>query len=233
MKLSLIFFAIAITGVMHAQNIVVTSDSGQKTEVFPHSASVTFIAGTGNHLQDTVRDTAISQGGGRAIATAASSIPVPFAGAIIANLAVGGILKSLHKDKDNSIKGANLAMTQGLSSGTAISKGNLSFTMPDYSMPGTSPVLLRIKPSAKYTARIVRGVQLSAVLTGGLVDTAASKILGIDQDRIPCHLEDRDEGVTLIPDSALESGEYAIVLVPDQEDRMPVSSAILWDFRLY
>ena len=63
--------------------------------------------------------------------------------------------------------------------------------------------------------------------------TTPARILGIDQDAIPRYQEVRDDGLTLIPDSPPEPGEYAIVLVPDQEDRMPVSAAILWDFRLF
>ena len=161
----------------------------------------------------------------------AQAIPVPFVGSMIADAAVGGMLKALHKQK--AIVGSNLAFVQGLLSGTSIPKGALTFTVPGFSMQGVTPVLLRIRSSAKYGARIVRGIQLSAPLTSGIVETASAKILRVDQDLIPCQKEVRDEGLVLIPDSPLEGGEYAIALVPEQVDRMPVSAAILWDFQIY
>lgn len=135
-----------------------------------------------------------------------------------------------HKAKP--ILGFNVALVQGLSAGTDLPAGGMSFTVPAQSVQGASALLLRLKPSAKDSARIVRGVHLSTKRTGGNIDPLNSKILGIDQDAVACRQETRNGDVVLIPNSPLESGEYAIVLVSAQPDRAPVAGTVLWDFRL-
>jgi len=93
-------------------------------------------------------------------------------------------------------------------------------------------LLLRLKPAVKDSARIVRSVHLSNKLTGGTLNPLDTTILGIDQDAIACRQEIRNGDVVLIPNSPLESGEYAIVLVSAQPDKVPVVGAAVWDFRL-
>jgi hypothetical protein len=149
---------------------------------------------------------------------------------MIAGQAVGGITKMFHKAKPT--KGFNVAVVQGLSAGTTLQEGAMSFTVPAQSLQGASPLLLRLKPSVKDSARIVRGVHLSTRLTGGAINPLKSKILGIDQEAVACRQEIRNGDVVLIPNSPLESGEYAIVLVSAQPDTVPVAGAALWDFRL-
>jgi hypothetical protein len=221
----------AVLGVANAQNVVATSSSGLTIPLAPHTAKVTFVASDSNSLQGATMNGAISGVGGSVMTKAAAkAIPIPMVGGMIAGQAVGGIAKMVRKAKP--IKGFNVAHVQGLSAGTDLPAGAMSFTVPVQSLQGASPLLLRLKPSVKDTARIVRGVHLSAKRTRGNIDPLNSKILGIDQDAVVCRQEIRNGDVVLIPNSPLESGEYAIVLVSARPDRAPVAGAALWDFRL-
>ena len=221
----------AVLGVANAQNVFVTSSSGQTLPLVPHPAKVTFVASDSNSLQGATKNGAISGVGGSVITSAAGrAIPVPVVGGMIAGKAVAGIGKMLRKAKP--IMGFNVAHVPGLSAGTDLPAGGMSFTVPVQSLQGASPLLLRLKPSARDSARIVRGVHLSTKRTGGNIDPLNSKILGIDQDAVACRQEIRNGDVVLTPNSPLESGEYAIVLVSAQPDRVPVAGAALWDFRL-
>jgi hypothetical protein len=230
-SLSLCLPFIAVLGVANAQNVVVTSSSGQTLPLVPHPARVTFVASDSTSLQGATRNGTVS-GVGTSVATAAAgkAIPVPVVGGMIAGQAIAGIGKMLHKAKP--IKGFNVALVQGLSAGTDLPAGGMSFTVPVQSLQGASPWLLRLKPSEKDSARIVRGVHLSTKRTGGNIDPLNSKILGIDQDAVACRQEIRNGDVVLTPNSPLERGEYAIVLVSARPDRVPVAGAALWDFRL-
>src|SRR5450432_1292001 len=221
----------AVLGVANAQNVVATSSSGQTIPLVPHPATVTFVASDSKSLQGATKNGAVS-GVGTSVATsvAARAIPVPIVGGIIAGQAIGGIGKMFHKAKP--VLGFNVALVQGLSALTALPAGGMSFTVPAQSVQAASPLLLRLKPSVKDSARIIRGVHLSAKRTGGNIDPLNSKILGVDQDAVACRQEIRNGDVILTPNSPLESGEYAIVLVSAQPDRVPVAAAALWDFRL-
>jgi hypothetical protein len=221
----------AVLGIANAQNVVVTSSSGQTIPLVSHPATVTFVASDSKSLQGATKNGAVS-GVGTSVATAvaAKAIPVPIVGGIIAGQAIGGISKAFHRAKP--IKGFNVALVQGLSAGTDLPAGGMSFTVPAQSLHGATPLLLRLKPSVKDSARIVRGVHLSAKRTGGNIDPKNSSILGVDQDAVSCRQEIRNGDVVLTPNSPLESGEYAIVLVSAQPDRVPVAGAALWDFRL-
>ena len=217
------FVFAAILGVANAQNVVVTPSSGQTTALTPHPAMVTFVVSNSSNLAGAV--------GGRAIATvAASAVPIPFIGGFVAEQAVGRVIKVFRKPKP--IKGFNVAFVQGLSAGAALQKGAISFTVPAKSLQAASPVLLRLKPSVKDSARIVRSVHLSTTPTGSAINPPSPSILGTDQDAIACRQEIRNGDVVLIPNSPLESGEYAIVLVSAQPDKVPVAGAVLWDFRV-
>ena len=228
--ISCCFAFLAVLGAAHAQNVVATSSSGQATPLVPHPAMVAYVVSNSNNFA--------SAAGGKVIGTvAASAVPIPVVGGLIADQAVGRIVKVFHKPK--LIKGFNVAFVQGLSAGTALQKGAMSFTVPAQLLQGTSPalqgsspLLLRLKPSVKDSARIVRSVHLSTKITGSAINPPAPEILDIDQTIIACHLETRNGAAVLIPDSPLESGEYAIVLVSVQPDKVPVAGAVLWDFRL-
>jgi hypothetical protein len=189
---------------------------------------VAFVASNSNNLAGAMKN-----GVGRTAITsvAAKAVPIPMFGVLIVDQAVGKIGKVFHKAKP--IKGFNVAFVKGLSAETALTKGAMSFTIPAQSLQGASPMLLRLRPSAKDSARIVRSVHLSTPQTASAINPPDPDILGIDQDAVACRQEIRDGDVVLIPNSPLESGEYAIVLVSAQPDKVPVAGAALWDFRLF
>ena len=128
------------------------------------------------------------------------------------------------------MKGFNLAFLQGLSAQTGLQKGDFSFTLPAQSVQATTPVLLRMKPSAKDSVRIVPGVHIVTKLTGSSINPTATKILGVDQEAISCRQEVRNGDIVLVPNSPLQSGEYAVALTPAQQDLVPVG--LVWDFRI-
>jgi hypothetical protein len=149
---------------------------------------------------------------------------------MIAEQAVGRIVNVFHKPKP--INGFNIAFVKGLSAETALQKGGVSFTVPAQLLQGAKPLLLRLKSSAKDSARIARSVRLSTKPTGSAINPAEPSILGVDQDAIACRQEIRNGDVVLTPNAPLESGEYAIVLAPAQPNKVPVAGAVLWDFRI-
>jgi hypothetical protein len=215
------FAFMAVLGVANAQNLVATSSSGETTTLVPHPVVATFVASNSNNLAGAL--------GGRAVSTAAvKAVPIPVVGGFVAEQAVGRIGKVLHKPKPTL--GFNIAFIQGLTAGTALQKGEISFTFPV--LQGASALLLRLKPSVKDAARVVRSVHISNRLTGGTLNPVETTILGVDQDEVACRQETRDGNVVLIPIAPLESGEYAIVLVSTEPDKVPVASFALWDFRL-
>jgi hypothetical protein len=224
---------IAFLGVAKAQNVVATSGSDQATPLVPHAAMVVFVPSDSNNLEDAAKNAAISGAEGRAItAVAARTIPIPVVGGFIGEQVIKRITKLFHKDRPMVIKGFNLAFVQSLSAGTILQKGDMSFTVPAQALQGASPSLLRLRPSVKDAARIVRGVRISTTLTNSAINPMTSQVLGVDQNAVACRTELRNGDVVLIPNSPLESGEYAIVLVSVQQDSVPVAGAVLWDFRL-
>jgi hypothetical protein len=227
-SLTLSLALVVIPAGLNAQNAVATSNTGQTTALVPHQATVTFVATNANNVQGAAKKGAISGAAGGAVTpVAAKAIPVPVAGGLIAQQAVGRILKAFNRPKP--IKGFNVAVVEGLSAGTALHETAISFTVPAQALHGASAMLLRLKPSAKDSARIVRGVHLST--KDGTVNSQDAKILGVDQDAVACRQEMRKGDAVLIPKSPLKSGEYAIVLVPAKPDRGPVAGTMLWDFR--
>ena len=100
-------------------------------------------------------------------------------------------------------------------------------------MQGGSPVLLRIKPSSKDSARIVCGIRVSMKMTGSKINPATLQIFGTEQAAISCRQETRNSGdVVLTTTTPLEAGEYAIVLVPAQTSPDGVPSGLAWVFRV-
>ncbi len=80
----------------------------------------------------------------------------------------------------------------------------------------------------------MRSVHASVRVKNSKINPMASdtNILGVDEDVIPCRREVRNGDVVLIPSSALARGEYAVVMVPAQQDTIPVAGNWVWDFRI-
>jgi hypothetical protein len=188
---------------------------------------VAFVPSNADELSDAAKNAAISGVEGHAItAVAARTLPIPIVGGFIAEQLVGRIMNLHHP----AVKGFNIAFLQGLSARTVLQSGYFSFTVPAQSLQGQTPVLLRLKPSFKDSARIVRGVHIITKMTGSTINPTSAKILGVDQDAIYCSRDSRNGDLVLTTNSALASGEYAIVLIPTEQDIVPVGQ--VWDFRV-
>lgn len=223
----------AVLGIAHAQNtILATSNSGQTNITF-HAAMVSFVPSNANSAEDAVKSTAISVAENHAItAAAARTIPIPVVGPYIAGPVVNKIMKTFHPDKP--ITGFNVAFLPGLSAGTILQRGETSFTIPAQALQGGNPALVRVKVSTKDSSRLVRSVHASVKVKNSKINPMASDttILGVDEDIIPCRQEVRNGDIVLTPNSALESGEYTVVVLPAQQDTVPVAGGWVWDFRV-
>lgn len=229
---SVLMFA-AVLGITHAQtNILATSSSGQVTIGF-HAAMVSFVPSNANSAEDAVKSTAISVAEGQAItAAAARTIPIPVVGPYIAGPVVNKIMKTFHPDKP--ITGFNVAFLPGLSAATILQRGEAKFTIPAQALQGGNLALVRVKISPKDSSRLVRSVHASVKVKNSKINPMASdtKILGIDEDAIPCHQEIQNGDIILTPNAGLTSGEYAVVVLPAQQDTIPVAGNWVWDFRV-
>jgi len=194
---------------------------------------VSFVPSNGNSAEDAVKSTAVSVAEGHAItAAAARTFPIPVVGPYIAGPVVNKIMKTFHPEKP--ITGFNVAFLSGLSAGAILREGEITFTIPAQALQGGNPSLLRVKISSKDSARIVRSIHASVKVKNSKINPMASDttILGIDEDVIPCRREIRNGNVVLIPNSALARGEYAVVIVPAQQDTIPVAGTWVWNFRI-
>jgi len=224
-------FAASMVSAASAQNVIAVSGPGRpEITLASHTAMVTFVAGDASAAQEALKSTAISAAEGKAIgALATRTLPIPFVGA----LPVEGALKLFGKLRKQTVKGVNVAYLAGLAADTVIQRGESSFTVPGQTVQGASPLLLRIKPSSKDSARIVRGIRVSMKMTGSKINPATLEVLGTEQEAISCRQETRGRGdVVLTTSTPLEAGEYAIVLVPAQTSPDGVPSGLVWDFRV-
>ena len=214
-------------GAAYAQDITATSAGGQNTSIASHAAMITFVTSNAGSVQEAAKSAAISGASGRALAAvAAHTLPIPLVGSFLTEQMVGRVLKFHHAE----IKGFNVGFVQGLSSETLLEKGAYSFTIPAQQLQGTSPLILRLKPSGKNAARIVRSIHIKTKFKDNAINPSATTILGIDQEVVPSRQDVRGGSVVVTSDAALESGEYAIALVAAQADFVPVVT--LWDFRI-
>jgi len=221
---SAVAFAAAMVSTASAQNVTAVSGTGSsRIDLAPHAATVTFVASNASTAQEALRSAAVSAAEGKAaVAIASKALPIPIVGA----LPVEGALRVFGKLRKHTVKGFNVMYLAGLSAETTVSRDGVSFTVPASVLQGGSPTLLRVKPSAKDSARIVRSVHVS-------VGPATPEVLGADQEAIPCRQEASATGdVVLTPNSPLGIGEYAIVLVPDRSPADDSLGGLAWDFRV-
>jgi hypothetical protein len=224
-------FVAGIVNVGFAQTITAVSGPGTaRTNLAPHTSVAAFITSDANSAQEALQGAVISGAEGKAVVAIASrTLPIPIVGA----LPVEGALHVLGKFRKHTVKGFNVVYIQGLSSETAIQRGETSFTVSAEGLQGASPLLLRIKPSTKDSARIVRSLHVTIKMTGSQVNPATMEVLGTDQQAIPCHLESGTGGdLVLTPNSPLASGEYAIVLAPNAPSAADAPLGQVWDFRV-
>jgi hypothetical protein len=198
------------------------------TGLTPHGALVAFVTSDASSAQQALQNTAISAAEGKVIAAIAiKTLPIPLVGA----LPVEGALRVLGKFRKHVVKGFDAEYVQGLSSETVVQPGQTGFTIPAGALQGASPLLLRIKPSTKDSARIARSFHVSFKMTGSQMNPATMEVLGTEQETIPCHPEPRPGGeVILTPNTPLASGEYAIVPGSHRPSGANAPVGLVWDF---
>jgi hypothetical protein len=219
----------ALLGSGHAESIVIASVGG-RAELAANQALVVFVPAKTDTAGDAIKDGALSGAQDKGVAaTLVRALPIPIVGPLAGPL-VGHLVNKLHP---KPVTGFSVAFVKGLSASTAGAPGKISFEIPSEYLEGATPSLLRIKPSTKDSTRIVRSLRLSVKASGSSVtpDEHNTKVLGDDQDLVPSHTEVRNGNTLLIPESPLESGEYAVALVPSTQGvMMPVGK--VWDFRV-
>jgi len=229
-------FALAlVAGIGYAQTVTAVSGSGSaRIDLAPHAAVVAFVASDASTAQEALQNTVVSAAEGKVIvAIASKALPIPIIGAVPVEGAMRLLGKLTGKLRKPDVKGFDVEYIQGLSSEAALERGEVSFTVPAEGLHGASPLLLRIKPSAKDSARIVRSLHVTFKMTDSQVNPATMKAGGTDQEVIPCRLESGAGGnVVLTPNSPLASGEYAIVLAPSQSSAANALAGPVWDFRV-
>jgi len=220
----LVALVASTVGVASAQDIIAVSGHGRyQITLAGHPAMVTFIPGDISGAQEALKNASISVAEGKAVGIAARTLPIPFVG----GLPVEGALHVFGKFRKQTVKGVNVAYLPGLAADRVLQSGENSFIVPKQTIEGASPLLVRIRPSATDSTRIVRGVRVS-MKNGSTVE-----VLGTEQDVISCAQETRSSGdVVLTTRSPLEAGEYAVVLEPARSSSDGIPSGLVWDFRV-
>jgi hypothetical protein len=222
----IIFSALLESG--NAQNIVVASARGP-INLAPNQALVTFVPTPSDTVEGAIRDTTLSTAQDQAVAaTLVRAVPIPIIGPLAAPL-IGPMMARLHP---KTVTGFSIAFLKGLNATTLVAPGKASFEIPTEYLEGVTPSLLRVKPSAKDSTRIIRSLHLSVKASGRSVtpDAHNAKVLGTEEDLVASHTEVRDATTILISESPLPSGEYAVALVPTAGVMAPVGK--IWDFRV-
>jgi hypothetical protein len=229
-RLALTFaLAVGMVGISQAQTVNALSGLA-RIDLTPHSATVAFVTSNANTAQEALQNTVISAAESKVIVAVASrTLPIP----VIGSLPVEGVLHVLGKLRKHVVKGFDVEYLQGLSSEATVQSAANSFIVPEEGLQGASPVLLRIRPSTKDSARIVRSVRVTVKMTESQVNPASMVMLGIDQEVVPCRLESGGNGsVVLTPMSPLTPGEYAIVGAPNKPSPANALAGLVWDFRV-
>ena len=228
--LSLLFFSLSSQAA--AQNLIVVYGSGSEPTNIPfHTAAPAFIQSNAESAQEALKTTAIGAAQGKVISAVAMK-SVPMLGPVVGALPVEGMLK-IFGHRRQSVKGFYITSIPGLSANTSVPATDFSLLLPKQSrqvlgQPDSTAALLRLRPSAKDGARIVRSLHVATTLSGG---KATEQILGTEQDIVACDTQERSAGdVVLAPKSPLAAGEYAVVLFSSQQSAS--SGFVLWDFRI-
>jgi hypothetical protein len=212
---------------VRAQNVVVNSAQGPMN-LTPNTTLVTFVPSAAEGVDGALKDAAISMAQDKAVAAVAgAAIPIPIVGPLVTNQ----VMNLLHPPKP--ITGFSIAFVKGFASTVAIPPGQANFRIPSQYLEGSTPALLRLKPSLKDGSRLVRSLHLSVKPNGATVtpDAHNTKLLGTEQELIASHSEVSGEEVLLTPNAPLEKGEYAVALLP-AANAVATPVGVVWDFRV-
>ncbi len=232
-RIASLFFLIVST--MLAQAITVTASSkGQNVSLVAHpSASTTLPAHAGyktEFLKDEAKEEVANRVGSTALAGVATHVPIAGTAAVIGF----GKAKGLLYKKQTKTESYNLSFVQGLTASVTVSGSELVLvvsaeTMRTYGVNST-PILLKVSPSAKDQARIIRAAHVLTELTKSAINPMQTQVLGIEQKEISSKLEKRDNGdLSLTPTSLLENGEYVVALADSVTKEL---QGLVWDFRV-
>ena len=223
-------FSVGMTSMAFAQTVTAVSGPGSRVNLTPHVAVSAFVVSEADSAQAALQNTVVSAAESKVIVAVATKVlPIPIIGA----LPVEGLMHVLGKIKKPVVKGFQMDYIQGLASETVVQRGATGFAVPALGLQGASPLLLRLRPSTKDSMRIVRSLHVTYKMTDSQVNPATMKVLGTDQETIPCHLETGAGGdIVLIPNLPLASGEYAIVLAPNGPSAANAPVGVVWDFRI-
>jgi hypothetical protein len=156
-------------------------------------------------------------------------LPIPIVGA----LPLEAMEHFFLRHHSRTVKGFYVAFLTGLTADSAVS-GNATFTISAQaikSIPGSTPLLLRLRAASKDSARIVRTTKATLKITGSQINPATQEVHETEQTVINCRSESRANGDVLLTfDSVLPAGEYAIVLAPPFPKRHQTTPQTRCDF---
>jgi hypothetical protein len=227
---------------LHGQIVLsVSGPTSVKTDIPSSVAMSTFVQSNASQSQEALKSVAIGQAEGKVVgAVAGALIPIPILGAAAGPVVqkIGGLF---HRS-DGATKGFTVTYLKGLSSAIVVQQADLSFTVPaeNISFAGYQPLpflLVRLKPSQKDDARIIRTTHIAVKPTKSPINPVQIDLLGMEQDVVQYRTDTRGNGfVVLTPVSALIPGEYAILLPAKLATPMNANNeeAIIrtWDFRV-
>jgi hypothetical protein len=236
----LAFMVINIPAAAFGQNAVtVTVAAGEPIILAPKSLTAVFVPSNASNAEKTLSTVTLAQAQTTVLGGVVGTLShVPVMGLPVAVAVAENLTKVFSHAQRDGVKGFNIAFLQGLSSSSAIGDGAATLAIPKEALQSPeasdlTPVLLRIKPSVKDSARIVRSTRVSMKQTDSSINpTASVKVLGIEQDAVACRSKTDSRGMTLTPMAPLKPGEYALVISSHATGSSVESILWAWDFRV-
>jgi hypothetical protein len=228
-----VLIAVALVPAMLAQNFVaVTTTGASPVNLTQKPAVTTFIASNADNA-NIFKDVAVGQAQTTILTTVAGSImKLPVVGPLGTLMWVGVFGKSLLHRGGSSTKGFQVTYLQGLSASVVVASGGTSVDIPGQALQAlgvdnSTLLLLRLRASAKDSARIVRSTHVDIKQTKSSINPTSTEILGVEQDVVASKTETGGGNVMLTPNAQLGPGEYAVVALAGPA----VGGAVwAWDF---
>lgn len=222
---------VGLSSVIYAQNFVTLTTAGAgPINLTQRPAATTFIA-TNADSTEIFKNVALGQAQSTVLNTVAGSlIHLPVIGFAGTAVAVAKVTKIF--GHESAAKGFDITYLRDLSASVSVARGNASFSIPvQPGVDNSGLLLLRLRQSAKDSARIVRSIHVSIKQTKSQINPVTTEVLGTEQDVVASHAEVGNNYVTLTPTNPLEPGEYALVS-PIQSSNDPAAALLAWDFRV-
>lgn len=229
------------SGIASAQTVVAMSNSGQAS-LSMRDIQKSFLPSNAKTSQEALNDKTIAAAGtqvaGNLAGMAGSKLLTAPAG--LGGLPIQLGLQAITGLRKRTVRGFTVYYLRGLSAETVLPAGSLSLkvdtdtpTLQSAGLASSAPLLIRLQPSGKDFARIIRTTHISYKDPGGNILSA--DVLGMEQNLVAYRTGREGDRVTLTPDQPLDPGEYAVVL-PTRQVGPGVSSpetlVMAWDFRI-